>query len=188
MENDYELLYLAGEDKELIEEILYKKYKPLIYSKIIKYSSSNQFAEDYLNIAKLSLSETIDNYQDKYKFITYLNTCLDRSLSNYHKEINRNKHKILNESLSINNEELNLFELQDNKFNPERIVIEEANHQELRNKIINKLTWQEELIFTLKEQYYTNKEISEITDKKLKTVYNIVNRIKNKVSNIVSNE
>ena len=58
---------------------------------------------------------------------------------------------------------------------------------ELKEKILSKLSWKEELIFTLKEQNYTNKEISEITDNSLRTVYNIINRIKNKVSNIVSN-
>ena len=31
MNNDYELLYMTGEDKELVECLLYKKYKNLIY-------------------------------------------------------------------------------------------------------------------------------------------------------------
>ena len=40
MYNDYELLYLAKEDIETIINILYKKYKHILYHKAIKYSSN----------------------------------------------------------------------------------------------------------------------------------------------------
>lgn len=188
MNNDYELLYMTGEDKELVEQLLYKKYKNLIYWKARKYSSSSIFFEDYLNEAILALYEAIDNYQDKYKFTTYLNTYIDRSLSNYRKSLSRKKHKILNEAISIDNEEITKINiLQDNKNNPETKIFDESNYNKIKNKIINKLTWQEELVFLLKEQNYTNKEISEITDNKLKTVYNIIKRIQRKMSKVVSN-
>lgn len=188
MDNDYELLYLAGDDMESVVNILYKKYNKVIYSKALKYSSSNINLEDYLNVARLSLYETVENYQDDYSFITYLNICLDRSLSNYKKSSNRNKHKILNDALSIDNEEIEKgLQLNDERYNPEKIFLEELSYFDLKEKILNKLTWKEELIFNLKEQNYTNKEISEITDNSLRTVYNIINRIQNKVSNLVSN-
>ena len=38
MYNDYELLYLAGENNEEAINILYEKYKGLIYNKAIKYT------------------------------------------------------------------------------------------------------------------------------------------------------
>ena len=47
MDNDYELLYLAKEDTENIVDILYEKYKKVLYSKALKYSSSNLNIEDY---------------------------------------------------------------------------------------------------------------------------------------------
>ena len=47
MDNDYELIYLAKEDENL-KEVVYQKYKNLIYKKIIKYSNLNNI-EDYLN-------------------------------------------------------------------------------------------------------------------------------------------
>lgn len=188
MDNDYELLYLAKEDPDTVVDVLYKKYNKILYSKALKYSSSIRFIEDYLNEAKISLYESIENYQDDCAFITYLNICLDRSLSNFKKSLNRNKHKILNESLSIDNEEIvDLIPMNDERYNPEKLFLDESSYIELKEKILNKLTWKEELIFNLKEQNYTNKEISEITDNNLRTVYNIINRIKNKVSNLVSN-
>lgn len=188
MDNDYELLYLAKEDTETILNILYKKYSKLLYFKALRYSSSNLTFEDYLNESRLSLYETVETYQDKYSFITYLNVCLDKSLSNYRKSLNRNKYKILNEAISIDDEEVrNLLRVDDERYNPEKILLEESNYIELREKIINELTWKEELVFSLKEQNYTNKEISEITDNNLRTVYNIIRRIQSKVSKLMSN-
>jgi len=188
MYNDYELLYLAKEDIDTIGEILYKKYSGIIYSKALKYSPSNLLIEDFLSEAKLTLYEAIENYQDKYNFNTYLSNCLDNKLLNYRKSILRNKNKILNESLSIEDIKENTSTSYNNIYNPENNLFEEYEYEELRNKIIDKLDWKEELVFTLKEQYFTNKEISEITDNSLRTVYNIINRIKYKVSNIVSNQ
>lgn len=188
MENDYELLYLAKEDTEMVVNILYKKYYKILYSKALKYSSPNQSIEDYLSEAKISLYKAVETYQDKCSFITYLNKCLDCNLSNYKKSLNRNKHKLLNEAVSIDDEKIDLkIQIDDERYNPEKLVLEELNYIELKEKILNKLTWKEELIFNLKEQNYTSKEIAEITDNNLRTVYNIISRIQNKVSKVMSN-
>jgi len=188
MDNDYELLYLLKEEPEEILDILYKKYNSILLSKIKKYDKWNINSDDYLNIARLSLYEAAENYIDNNKFITYLNTCLDRSLQNYKKTLNRNKNKLLNEAVSLEDDQIDLgLSLNDERYNPERLLFEENNYQNLKEKILSKLSWKEEVIFLLKEQNYTNKEISEITDNSLRTVYNIINRIKNKVSNMVSN-
>ena len=40
----------------------------------------------------------------------------------------------------------------------------------------------------MKEQNFTIEEISQVTDNCIKTVYNIINRIRKKVSSIVSNK
>ena len=186
MENDYELLYLAKEDIDRVVEVLYKKYKGIIYSKVIKFSPSNIFIDEYLNEAILSLYEAVEHYQDRYKFSTYLNNCIENRLLNYRKTSERNKHKLLNNAISFEAKEIQLY-LDNNDYNPERIVLEELEYKELRKKILSKLNWKEELIFTLKEQNFTNKEISEITDNSLRTVYNIIKRIQLKVSNLVSN-
>lgn len=186
MESDYELLYLAKEDIDRVVDILYNKYKGVIYSKVLKYIPSNMYVDDYLNEAILSLYEVIENYQDKYKFSTYLNNCMENKLLNYKKTLERNKHKLLNNALSLEDDDIQL-RLDNNFYNPEKIVLDELEYIELKEKILSKLNWKEELIFILKEQNYTNKEISEITDNNLRNVYNIIRRIQNKVSNLMSN-
>lgn len=187
MDNDYELLYLAKEDIENITNVLLNKYNNLLYSKVLKYSTSNLDFEEYFNEARMSLCDSVEYYNDKYPFVSYLNTCVERRLLNYKKKTNRNKHKILNESLSTDNEIVESYhKIRDDKYNPEKVLLSELDYEFLKGKIIEKLTWKEELIFELKQQNYTNKEISEITDNHLRTVYNIIRRIQNKVSKILS--
>ena len=68
------------------------------------------------------------------------------------------------------------------------MFINKINYINLKQKILNQLTWKEELVFELKEQNYQPKEIAEITDNNKRNVYNIIKRIKEKISNIMSNE
>ena len=168
MDNDYELLYLAKDDDQ-VKDLIYQKYKNLIYYKARKYSqrnNTNNELEDYISEGTLALYETIDNYRDTTPYNIYLNRCLDNALKNAFRKNNTKKSRVLSE-------------LQ---------VFEEYNYNKLKKTIISKLTWQEELVFKLKEQNYKPKEISEIIDNNQRTVYNIINRIRKKVSSIVSNK
>ena len=97
------------------------------------------------------------------------------------------KNKILNESISYENNNERILELESNKYNPEVNLFNDYDYSSLRNKIIEVLTWEEELIFNLKEQNYTVLEISEITGNKLRTVYNIIKRIQDKTIKLMSN-
>ena len=90
------------------------------------------------------------------------------------------KDKVYQESIKTDNDQ----DFQDNRYNPEQLFFEVSNYNELKRKIINELTWKEELVFTMKEQNFTIEEISQVTDNCIKTVYNIINRIKKKVSNL----
>lgn len=189
MDNDYELLYLAKDNEEEAIRLLEKKYDNLLYKKAIKYSKgSSIFFDDYLNEAKLALYEAIDSYQDDNTFMVYLNACVENSLANYKKSFGRNKNRILNEASSIDGEEalVGLYGVCDESFNPETILFEEDAFVEMIDKIKRMLTWNEELVFNLQIQNYTAREIAEITDNSLKTVYNIISRIRNKVVKLVS--
>ena len=90
----------------------------------------------------------------------------------------------MNNAISLEDNDMQLY-LDNTDYNPEKLVLEELEYMELKERILNKLSWKEELIFTLKEQNYTNKEISEITDNSLRSVYNIIRRIQVKVSNLM---
>ena len=167
MYNDYELLYLAQENNEDAVNELRKKYNSLLYAKALSYSRSSHIdIKELLNETELAFYKAIDNYIAKH---------------------NVTKNKILNESISYENNNERILELESNKYNPEVNLFNDYDYSSLRNKIIEVLTWEEELIFNLKEQNYTVLEISEITDNKLRTVYNIIKRIQDKTIKLMSN-
>ncbi len=187
MTNNYELLYLASENDDEAFEKIYKKYSSTIYNKAKKYSGNNaQNLDDFINIGNLTFYNTIKKYKYGCSFNTYLNTCLKNSLQNYQKSLNRYKNKILDEALSLYEERSMVIDsIFDERYNPEKIILAEESYQVFRDKIIENLTWEEELVLTLKEQDYSPKEISQIIDNNLKSVYNIINKIQKKVSNIM---
>lgn len=185
MYNDYELLYLAQENNEDAVNELRKKYNSLLYAKALSYSRSSHIdIKELLNETELAFYKAIDNYIDKNTFNTYLNKVIDNNLTNYIAKHNVTKNKILNESISYENNNERILELESNKYNPEVNLFNDYDYSSLRNKIIEVLTWEEELIFNLKEQNYTVLEISEITGNKLRTVYNIIKRIQDKTYQI----
>lgn len=188
MPNDYELLYLAQENNEEAIKELRKKYNSFLHIKALSYSRTSQiYLNDLLNEVEASFYKAIDSYRDKNTFKTYLNKIIDNNLTTYISNYNNIKNKVLNESISYEDNIGLLLRLGSNKYNPEINMLNEYSYIKLRKKIIDKLTWKEELIFTLREQDYTVLEISEITDNNLRTVYNIIKRIQQKTIKLMSN-
>ncbi len=180
--DEYELLYLAGENNEYAIKELLKKYYNFLYSKAVKNCKIWNNFDDYMNEMILGFYNAIDNYNGDSKFITYLNACLDYKAHNYSILSNRKKHSILNNAISI--EEITNISSDEDKYNPEKILLEEQDYLTLKRKIKRKLTSQEELVFSLKEQGFSIKEISKILDKKVQTVYKYYENIKRKAGKL----
>lgn len=175
MNEDLELINRAKNNDKIALDKLINKYYNTLYIKSLRYNKND--IDIYLNEAKYSLYKAVKYYNNTTSFATYLNRCLDKNLYEYYKKTN-NKIKTINDDN---------IEVIDNNLNPEIILINEYNYNNLKNKIVSKLTWKEELILSLKEQNFTVKEISEIIDDKIKTIYNTINRIKIKTTKIMSN-
>lgn len=190
--NDYELISLAHEQNEDAINIIYEKYKPIIVSKCntyIKYIKGIELS-DLIQECYIVLNAAINTFnQEKDNiFYTFINLCLDRYLISEYKKSNNTKNKLLNESLSLDsldNEDKNLIKIiKDDKYNPELELIQELNFMELYNKIIDKLTYLEELVFILKVQNFNYKEIASILDKDSKSIDNAIQRIKTKIKEV----
>ena len=137
MYNDYELLYLAQENNEDAVNELRKKYNSLLYAKALSYSRSSHIdIKELLNETELAFYKAIDNYIDKNTFNTYLNKVIDNNLTNYIAKHNVTKNKILNESISYENNNERILELESNKYNPEVNLFNDYDYSSLRNKII----------------------------------------------------
>ena len=190
--NDYELISLAHEQNEDAINIIYEKYKPIIVSKCntyIKYIKGIELS-DLIQECYIVLNTAINTFnQEKDNiFYTFINLCLDRYFISEYKKSNNTKNKLLNESLSLDsldNEDKNLIKIiKDDKYNPELELIQELNFMELYNKIIDKLTYLEELVFILKVQNFNYKEIASILDKDSKSIDNAIQRIKTKIKEV----
>ena len=187
MLNDYELLYLIHENNEEAMNFLLEKYSKTIYSKCLKYSNSNNNIDDYINEGIQAFYEAVKTYNENTKFITYLNTCLDRKLLNYKKMQDRKKHSILNNSISLEDDRLSENIFMDNRNNPELVLLNNENYIFLRKNLLKKLDYNEELVFLLKEQNFSNKEISKIIDKRIRIIYSIIDKIRIKAKCLITN-
>lgn len=188
MLNDYELLYLASEQNEDAINELLKKYYGLICYKAIKYSPSQLDTDDFINEGLLCFYEVIYNYSDvsNTKFIKYLNTCLERRMINYKKLFTRKKFCILNTAISLDEDSVDSDNLLiDNKYNPDSVLLNKEEYELLREKILKELNSNEELVFILREQNFSVKEIAKIIDMKLAEIYNIVKNIRTKIIKLV---
>ena len=157
-ENDYELLYLIAEENEEAKDMFYEKYKPLVEMKAKKYFTQIQNRgydlNDLVQEGMIGLSKAIKDYENEKnaKFYTFANICIERQMLSFIRNINRNKHQVLNTSLSIDasNKTTGMSLLDklndDSSQNPEDEFILLEEQEELKDKIKQVLTEKEKQI------------------------------------------
>jgi len=188
--NDNQLVELAKEGNEDITEIIYKKYDPFIkstVSKMLKYCLNAGIDQnDLYQEALLGLSNAIKTYNESYNniFFTYAKNCIEKSLISLIISTKRLKHKALNESITLDDEDrINMFITS----SPEEQLLANETENELINTIKNKLTNFEEQVFSLKINGLNYHEIAEILDRDEKAIDNATQRIKNKIKEVLKN-
>lgn len=194
--NDYELLSYISENNEEANNILFKKYEPLIIStsqRVIKYmEGSGVDLNDLIQEGRIGLCSAIDTFKESKEtlFFTYAKTCIERKIYDLLKSTKTSKHKILNNSvpIEIDNEfgETLTFDymLKDDKDNPEKLLLNEEQRKEFYKEAYDKLTDLEVQVFDLKMSGFDNAEISEILGFEYKKVDNTLQRIRTKLKDI----
>lgn len=191
--NDYELLNYISENNEEANEIIFKKYEPLIISlskDMIKYAKNNGIdINDMIQEGMIGLSNAINTFKDSKEtlFYTYAKTCIKRKMIDLLISTNRLKNKALNSSISFNlDDEKDLFYLaKDETTNPESILLKTESEEEIKKFANKELSSIELEVFKLKINGYSYKEIAEILDMNPKKVDNTLQRIKNKLKQFV---
>lgn len=197
--NDYEILNYINENNEEAMEIIYEKYKPLItkiatsmYKKYCKNTGLD--INDLMQEGMLALNKAINSYQENKDvlFYTYAKKCIERKIISTVICANRQKHKVLNESISFeidldNNTNLETF-LGDSKNNPEKIIVSNESSKEFLDDIKKSLTDIEAQVLQLKLDGFDYKEIAQIVGKDVKAVDNTIQRIRNKIKKIMKNK
>ncbi len=193
--NDYELLNYISEGNEEANNIMLKKYEPLINKiagKMLPYCKNNGLEKsDLVQEGMIGLSHAIDRYkeQENTLFYTYAKKCIERKIISVVISSNRNKNKILNESISYDDDSNLLLKfIKDSNLNPEQTVLDIELEKVLINKIKNNLTDLEEQVFSLFIHGFKYKEIAFLLDKDQKSIDNTIQRLKSKIKKILKNE
>ena len=109
-ENDNELLYLIKEENEAAKNLFYEKYTPVVEAKAKKYFTQIQNKgyemNDLIQEGMIGLANAINDYvpEKDVKFITFANLCIDRQIISFIRDVSRNKHQVLNSSVSLDAE------------------------------------------------------------------------------------
>jgi RNA polymerase sporulation-specific sigma factor len=197
--NDYELVSLAQENNEDAINLLHQKYKPIIEkkSKNVYKVVSKKGVEllDIIQECTIGFEEAIKFFQqdDDVTFYTFCNVCMDRQLKSVITRLNRDKYKILNEAIPIDNistigDEISFENIMaSEKYNPEKDILFHEKTIDYINKIKLELTNFEECVFDLKLEGFDYKEISIILDKTPKAIDNAIQRIRTKVKKVLDN-
>ena len=191
--NDYELISYINENNEEANNILIAKYEPLIKKislKMIKYCAGSGIdVSDLIQEGRIGLNHAISyfNEQKNITFYTYAKTCIERKIISTIIAANRQKNRILNESISydVDIEDKNFDRLlKDETSNPEKIIMDLVLKEKLIERIKIKLTDFEEKVFELLISGFTYREIAGILNKEDKQIDNAIQRIKIKVKNL----
>lgn len=196
--NDFELVDMIAENNEIAMTIMYKKYEPLIFSsakRLFEYCNGTGLElNDLIQEGMLGLSKAIDSFTEKKDtlFYTYAKTCIERKIISSIITARRLKHKILNESISIEKDVLNgetiTLEnfLADQDGNPERLILKKESEEEILTILEKEFTPFEKQVFELKKNGFEYKEIAEIMGKDPKSIDNALQRIRAKIKKYLS--
>ena len=194
--NDYELIYYINENDEEANNIIIKKYEPMIISIVNRMMKSCPYLglekSDMIQEGMIGLNHAIGyfNEQKDITFYTYAKTCVERRLISVIVSAQRQKHKNLNESISFDTEDEGTLEffLKDESTNPEKIIMSEEASKDIIDCVKSKLTDFENQVFDLMINYFNYKEIAQMLDKEPKQVDNAIQRIKIKVKSVINNK
>ena len=193
--NDYELLNYIAEGNEEANNIIIKKYEPLINkiaTKMLVYCKNNGLEKsDLIQEGMIGLNHAIERYQEKEDvlFYTYAKKYIERKTISVVISSNRNKNKILNESISYDDDENLLLKfIKSQTPSPEEEVLNFELEENLIIKIKSNLTDLEEQVFSLLISGFKYKEIAEILDKDEKSIDNAIQRIKGKIRKLLNQD
>lgn len=186
--NDYELIEYISEGNEEANNIIIKKYEPLINSiasKLYKKCKNNGIEyNDLVQEGFIALDYSLKHFVEEKNtvFFTYVKTCIERKLLSYLLSTTRKKHQALNDSVSFDNDDCLLDKVLTDKLNNPEVIIESIEAEnDLIKRVKKKLTSFEEQVFYLMISNFDYKEISDFLEKDKKAITNAIQRIRIKV-------
>jgi len=172
--NDNELIYLIKENDEYSMNLLFNKYKPIVYKicstyfiKMKKYGIefNDLIQEGYYALYKASC--TYNSYSN-VKFYTYFYNCIHNHLNSYSRNLSVKKYSILNNCCSIDDVKIDYYQNNDYIFDKEYFI-----------KIKNIFSFKNSVVFELRYNGFNYKEIAKLLDLPLSTIDGRLCKIRN---------
>lgn len=192
---DLELIRKAKQGDETSLELLLAKFKPLACKIARRYFLAGQDEEDLYQEAMIGLFKAEQSFNENagQDFKSFATLCINRQIQTAVKNSNRKKNKILNESISLNNQGgIDLYESDDDEQLyfiipsssplPDDELIYKEKVDEFKNAINQKLSVYERKVLSLYLKGLSYKEMGQILEKETKSIENCLSRIKSKLS------
>lgn len=172
-------------------EAIFNEFRNYIRVLSNKYYLSGADKDDIVQEGMIGLFKAIRDYnpEEKVQFRTFATVCIQRQVKTALKLASRKKHIPLNSSISLHSskfdddsdKELMEYFEDTKKVNPEEIYINNETYAQLNKLLYESLSKLELNILILYNQNLSYKEISEVTNKSIKSIDNAIQRIKKKM-------
>lgn len=186
--NDYELLYLVGENNEEVYNSIYAKYKPLIHrmAKTLceNYKSALVEYDDLFKEGMYGLNNAIKSFNGKSGslFYTLAKLCISREMNGYVAKMLRGKNMILSSAVSFDTPiSKNGFLVEDTLYSHDDSVELQFESIEMEKYILDlKYELKDEYmpVYELKLNGFSNAAIANLLDLRYKDVDNYLRSIK----------
>ena len=184
---DEELIRRLRMGETGIIDYLMEKYKNLVRKEANAMYLLGGETDDLIQEGMIGLFQAVRDYQpDKNTlFSTFANLCVVRQLCKAIEVSGRKKHKPLNAYVSLSGDDSPLLEAFDfSQQNPETIVIDRENTEQMRNKIRECLSEFENEVLDLYLEGKTYTQIAVLMEKTPKSIDNALQRIRGKIKEL----
>lgn len=179
--NDYEIFYMIGENNDDYLKIMFDKYEPVInklsFAYYQKFKGIGINIDDLKQECRVGLMKAVNSYDpNNILFYSYAIICMERTLSTYVRNFNNKGNYLLNNSIR----DLP-FDLKDSSANS--IVDDVLIENEIFFKYKNLLNFKLSVIFELRYNGFSYKEISTLLDLSKSTIDGRMAMLRKKIKN-----
>lgn len=196
--SDESLVRMAQEGSSLAYELLIDKYKHTAKIGARKYYIAGAENEDVIQEAMIGIFKAIRDFDENAgaKFSTFLQLCMENQIKTAINAANRQKHKLLNESLSIFDEGREQVDfdggdtasnkicgslLADKDLSPEKLAMLKEAIRDIESGDSEKLSNFEREVWEKMRQGMNYREIATALGRTPKAVDNAMQRLKKKI-------
>lgn len=195
---DEELILMYRDGEEEAAGFIMNKYKNLVRKKAGSMYILGADREDLIQEGMIGLFKAVRDYDmgRDVNFYTFADLCISRQMYTAVQNSNRQKHLPLNTYISIYSQAMTTEEGSEEyalmntltaqkETNPEEMVIEQENVEQIENAILKELSEFEKQVFELHLTGMTYTEIAKVLGRDEKSTDNALQRMKTKIRKLL---